>query len=190
MKWLERTHQQGAGPVDRTASGRGRCTCCSSSGSHGPAGPGCARRPAAASRSRRSSSPGPGHGRQMFIHQMARRRNSFTGVYISCPKHAHTVFLKAVKQHTWSKFTQYLWLSKEKPDMKEFAQRCQQKNFQTIGSVTRESWYGDESEGGREDEVLSPSASASRSAGCCPGHARTVSPARSSANPSCAGGTP
>lgn len=37
---------------------------------------------------------------QMVIHQMARRRNFSTTVYLTCPKHAHRVFfLKAVK-HT------------------------------------------------------------------------------------------
>lgn len=29
---------------------------------------------------------------QMFIQLMARRRNFFTGVYLSSPKHAHRVF--------------------------------------------------------------------------------------------------
>lgn len=67
MRWLKHTRQQGAGPADRTASGRGRCTCCSSSGSRGPAGPGCALQPAVASRSRRSSSPEPGHGTDVYM---------------------------------------------------------------------------------------------------------------------------
>lgn len=54
------THQWGAGPAARTASARGRCTCCSSSRSRGPAAPRCGRRPPGASRSRGSSSPAVG----------------------------------------------------------------------------------------------------------------------------------
>lgn len=30
--------------------------------------------------------------KQMFLHQMARGRNFFTGVYVGCPKHPHRVF--------------------------------------------------------------------------------------------------
>lgn len=58
-----RTRPWGAGPAGRTASGRGRCTCCSSSGSHEPAGPGSGLQPPASSRSRRSSSPGRSNAR-------------------------------------------------------------------------------------------------------------------------------
>lgn len=57
ISWKTRTHQRGAGPAGQTASGRGRCTCCSSSRSHEPAGPESDRQPGASSRSRRSSSP-------------------------------------------------------------------------------------------------------------------------------------
>ena len=56
------THRRGAGRAGRTASGRGRCTCCSSSRSREPAGPESAHQPAASSRSRRSSSPERSHG--------------------------------------------------------------------------------------------------------------------------------
>lgn len=45
------------------------------------------------------------HMEQMFIHQMARRRNFFPGVYSSCPKHARRVFFKGSETYTWSKFT-------------------------------------------------------------------------------------
>lgn len=56
-----RTRRRGAGRAGRTASGRGRCTCCSSSRSREPAGPESVRQPAASSRSRRSSSPERSH---------------------------------------------------------------------------------------------------------------------------------
>lgn len=61
------TRRLGAGRADRTASGRGRCTCCSSSRSRGPAGPESARQPAASSRSRRSSSPEGSDGRRVRV---------------------------------------------------------------------------------------------------------------------------
>lgn len=44
--------------------------------------------------------------KQMFLHQMARGRNFFTGVYVGCPKHPHRViFFKGSETQTWSKFT-------------------------------------------------------------------------------------
>ena len=51
------TRQWGAGPAARTASAQGRCTCCSSSRSPGPAVPRDGRQPPGASHSRGSSSP-------------------------------------------------------------------------------------------------------------------------------------
>lgn len=51
------THQWGAGPAGRTASALGRCTCCSSSRSPGPAAPQGGLQPPGASHSRGSSSP-------------------------------------------------------------------------------------------------------------------------------------
>lgn len=54
---LLRTRRWGAGQAGRTASGLGRCTCCSSSRSREPAGPESDRQPAASSHSHRSSSP-------------------------------------------------------------------------------------------------------------------------------------
>lgn len=55
---LTLTHQWGADPAGQTASGQGRCTCCSSSQSLGPAAPQDGLQPPGASRSRGSSSPG------------------------------------------------------------------------------------------------------------------------------------
>lgn len=56
----KRTRPRGAGRAGRTASAQGRCTCCSSSRSPGPAGPESGHQPAVSSHSRRSSSPEQG----------------------------------------------------------------------------------------------------------------------------------
>lgn len=99
MRWLGHTRQQGAGPADQTASGRGRCTCCSSSGSHGPAGPRCARQPAAASHSHGSSSPGPGHETDVFT-PYGWKKKLLRWCLRRLPQTSpQSVFLKAVK-HT------------------------------------------------------------------------------------------